>query len=191
MKRAWIILACLLCAGFFAGSPGLDAAAEEEAEGYKGKLIGVGKCNKCHKSAKRGNQKAVWEASAHAQAYATLATDEAKAIAAEKGIEDPQKAPECLSCHTTDGFLAKGVEVDPAGTYSPEEGIGCEACHGPGSSYKKMSTMKDPEKSAAAGLIMPPQDHCLQCHNENSPTYKEFDYEARWAEIVHPVPAKE
>jgi hypothetical protein len=70
--------------------------------------------------------------------------------------------------------------------YDPSEGIGCEACHGPGSEYKSMKVMKDTEASMAAGLVLPPEDHCLQCHNENSPTYKPFDFEKRWAQIAHP-----
>ena len=34
------------------------------------------------------------------------------------------------------------------------------------------------------------ESHCVKCHNEKSPTFKEFDYEARWKEVVHPVPEK-
>lgn len=42
--------------------------------------------------------------------------------------------------------------------------IDCEGCHGPGSDYKAMATMKDPAKAKAAGLIMPTKDACLKCH---------------------------
>jgi len=41
----------------------------------------------------------------------------------------------------------------------------CEACHGPGSDYKKMSIMKDRAKAEAAGLIMPTLESCNEkCH---------------------------
>ena len=49
--------------------------------------IGATKCKMCHKSEKKGNQFGKWEAGPHAKAYATLATDEAKAVAKKAGIE--------------------------------------------------------------------------------------------------------
>lgn len=42
--------------------------------------------------------------------------------------------------------------------------LDCEGCHGPGSDYKAMATMKDPAKAKAAGLIMPTKDACAKCH---------------------------
>jgi len=187
MKRGLLVLLCLgLIAGLNAGS-WLSAGAEEEV---KAKLIGTSKCNVCHKSEKRGNQAAVWEASAHAKAYETLASDASMAIAKEMGIEDPQAAAECLVCHTTQGFLGE-VELDPKGKYAVEEGVGCEACHGAGSEYKSNKVMQDPELSKAAGLITPDEEQCLKCHNEKSPTYQEFVFKERWAAIAHPKAAAE
>jgi hypothetical protein len=151
-------------------------------------LIGSPKCKICHK-AKTGNQWGIWEESAHAKAYEVLASDESKQIAAEKGLGDPQKADECLVCHATRAFLGGEVKVAAKGKYADSEGVGCEACHGPGSEYKSKKTMSDPEAARAAGLqVHEGEEHCKQCHNENSPTYKEFVYEERWAEIAHPVP---
>ena len=40
-----------------------------------------------------------------------------------------------------------------------------------------------------AGLLIPDEATCLECHNEQSPTYREFDFEKRWAEIAHPYPS--
>ena len=89
--------------GLMAGMAGLlllpvqGQAQEEEKEVPK--YIGAENCGKCHKSAKKGNQLGMWQESQHSKAYATLASEEAKAIAKEKGIEDPQKAEACLKCH--------------------------------------------------------------------------------------------
>lgn len=185
MRRSGAMLLGLLLAVGLAAGTWLDAGAEDA----KPQLIGTGKCKVCHKQDKRGNQFAVWEESAHAKAYATLATDEAKAVAKELGIEDPQQADACLVCHVTASFLGK--EVVAMDSYSPDEGVGCEACHGPGSEYKSMKIMKDSAMAKAAGLEMHESDHCLQCHNEKSPTYKEFVFEKRWAEIAHPIPEGE
>ena len=184
MKRfGWITMCLLVAGGLLAGS-----WSDASAEAVQGKLIGTGKCKICHKQEKRGDQFGIWEKSSHAQAFATLGTDAAKAIAAEKGLGDPQQAPECLSCHVTQAFLGEGVEA--MDTYSHEEGVGCEACHGAGSEYKSMSVMKDREAALAAGMQLHGPEHCVQCHNENSPTYKPFEYEARWKEIAHPVPTE-
>ena len=149
------------------------------------KYVGSDKCKMCHKTEKQGKQYPLWEESAHARAYLTLASDESKAIAAKLGIENPQTSDQCLSCHVTAFGVADSLKEE---SYSMEEGVGCEACHGPGSDYKKMSVMKDREKAMAAGLWDANEETCTKCHNDSSPTYKEFVYEERQAEIAHPRP---
>ena len=160
------------------------ALAQEEKPAY----IGVKKCKICHKTEKQGRQFGKWEASKHAKAYAALGTPEAKEMAAERGVHgDPQKAPECLKCHVT------AFGVDPSliqASFKIEDGVQCETCHGPGSKYKGLKVMKDHEASLKAGLIVPNEKLCLQCHNEESPTYQEFVYKERVEEISHPVPEK-
>lgn len=42
--------------------------------------------------------------------------------------------------------------------------LDCEACHGPGSEYRTMAVMKDPERARAAGLVIPTADFCGRCH---------------------------
>jgi hypothetical protein len=177
--------------GAKAKAPEGEKAKAAEAAKFQGMLIGSGKCKICHKTEKQGRQYVIWSESAHAKAYTTLASEAALAVAKQKGIADPQKAAECLACHATQAFLGKGVQLDPKGSYTDEEGVGCEACHGPGSEYKSMSVMKDRQKAIAAGLMIGDADLCVKCHNEKSPTYKEFKFEERWAQIAHPVPKGE
>ena len=50
--------------------------------------------------------------------------------------------------------------------------------------------MKDKQKAVAAGLIIPDEKTCIQCHNDKSPTYKEFDYKKFYAKIAHPIPTE-
>lgn len=154
------------------------------------KYVGVAKCKMCHKGEKNGNVFEKWQASKHATAYATLATDHAKEVAKKAGIEgDPQQAPECLVCHVTAYSVA--AEQKEA-TLTIEEGNSCEACHGPGSEYKGMKVMKDiyagTVKGADFGLIEPNEAVCVTCHNPKSPTYKEFKFEVEVKNIAHPVP---
>jgi hypothetical protein len=144
----------------------------------------------CHKGEKKGNIFEIWTKSKHATAYATLATDSAKAVAKKAGIEgDPQQAAACLVCHVT----AHGVPAEQKeATFTLEEGVSCEACHGPGSEYKGMKIMKDiytgTAKGTDFGLIEPNNEICVTCHNTKSPTYKEFKFEVEVKNIAHPVP---
>ena len=170
-----------------------SALAQEAAEEPKPQYVGVEGCKMCHKSAKKGNQLGKWMESKHAQAYATLATDEAKAIAAKLGIADAQKDAKCLKCHVTaHGADAADIAEPKPGKkgHQIEDGVACESCHGPGSLYKKRTVMKDRDASVAAGLIIPDEKTCTACHNDESPTYKAFNYAERVKEIAHPNPLK-
>ena len=153
-------------------------------------FVGTKKCKMCHNSKKSGQQFSIWEASAHANSFATLASEESKAIAKKMGIADPQKSDQCLSCHVT-GAGKDAAMFDKS--FSQEEGVGCEACHGPGSEYKSMKVMKGitagTMSGADYGLIAADEAQCKTCHNEKSPTFKGFDYKTYWGKIAHPVPA--
>jgi hypothetical protein len=164
---------------------GLFAAGTAQAEH---KYIGATKCGMCHKTEAKGNQLGQWQKSAHANAFATLAGEKALAVAKEKGLKvAPQEAPECLKCHVTGhGKAATAFDVG----YKKEEGVSCEACHGPGSDYKDMKVMKDQAAAVAAGLVIPDEKTCKTCHNEQSPTFKGFVYKEAVAKIAHPNPAK-
>ena len=154
-------------------------------------LVGAPKCKSCHKT-KTGDQWKIWTESKHAGAFATLASEAALKIAAEKGLGNPQEEAACLKCHTTGGFLGEEVVVNAKGKYVPDEGVGCESCHGPGSDYKSKKVMADPAAAKAAGMLREKTEAaCTKCHNDSSPTFKGFEFEERWAEIAHPIPTAE
>ena len=139
----------------------------------------------CHKAEKKGNQFAAWEKMDHSKAYEVLASDEAKKVAAERGIADPQKSDECLRCHVT----GHGEPADRfADSFKIEDGIQCETCHGPGSGYKKKETMESREASVAGGLVIPTKETCVKCHNTDSPNYKPFCFAHFLAKVYHPNP---
>ncbi|HXH28678.1 MAG TPA: cytochrome c family protein [Candidatus Polarisedimenticolia bacterium] len=156
------------------------AAAGEPAHAY----IGADKCKMCHNSPAKGAQYTKWSESAHAKAYTVLASDEAKKIATEKGIADPQKDDGCLGCHVAGHGAPAAMLTDK---YKVEDGVSCEACHGPGGDYWKMQVMKDKAQAVAAGLVLPTEATCKECHNEKSPTFKGFDFAAAKAKIAHPL----
>jgi hypothetical protein len=150
------------------------------------KYVGVKMCAPCHKADKTGNQMAIWQKSQHAQAYKTLTTPKAAEIAKAKGIKNAAEAPECLDCHG-------GVDAKLVDKYDVKDGVQCESCHSAGSAYKSMAIMKDKAKSIAAGMteykdMAAVEKACKGCHNEKSPTFKEFKFEEMWGKIKHPVP---
>ena len=85
-----------------------------------------------------GYQFSIWRRSPHADAWGVLATP--KALEMHGAGDDPQQNPACLKCHTV---VAKETL---------DEGVGCEACHGPGSEYMKDAVMRDPKAARAAGF---------------------------------------
>lgn len=155
------------------------------------KYVGVKICAPCHKSEKTGNQFAIWQKSKHSESFKVLETPKAAEVAKAKGLKKPaSESPECLECHAVTGD-AKNLEK----TFDPKDGNQCEVCHGPGSAYKSMAIMKDKAKAIAAGLAEYKDDaaieaKCKTCHNEKSPTFKEFKFKEMWAKIKHSVPKK-
>lgn len=153
----------------------------------KPKYIGALKCKPCHNTTKSGKQYDIWAATPHAKAYQTLLSDQAQEIAKEKKIEDPSKAELCMRCHVT-AYSAPAEQKAP--TYKVEEGVSCEACHGPGEFYKSMKVMRNRELALEKGMILPDQAFCKGCHNSESPTYKEFKFAEAAKQIAHPTPEK-
>ena len=68
-------------------------------------------------------------------------------------------AEKCKVCHKVQ--FASWAETAHARRKPP---LDCEGCHGPGSEYKSLTIMKDPEKAKAAGLVIPTAKFCASCH---------------------------
>ncbi len=155
------------------------------------KYVGTKMCGACHKQEKTGAVYTVWEKSAHAKAYKTLLSEEANKIAKEKGLKkSAAESPECLKCHVTGGGAATNVDK----TFSKEEGVTCEACHGAASGYKTIHNKPENKaKAKAAGLVEGNKEDskpCETCHNPESPTYKKFVMAEMWPKIAHGLPKK-
>lgn len=150
--------------------------------------VGTKTCGMCHKKPDQGEQLKIWQESGHANAYKTLLTEKADKIAGGKAVENEN----CLKCHAT----GHNVDASLLGKrFSIEDGVQCETCHGAGSEYKSKKIMEDHAKSVAAGMTEYKNEaaieaQCKTCHNEESPTYKEFKFQEMWAKIKHPVPAE-
>ncbi len=158
------VLPLLMVFGLFIAKPATNVDYE---------YIGASKCKMCHNKPPKGAQYKVWAAGPHANAMKSLSEAEAK-------------DPKCLKCHST----ASAIDAKLNAGVKATEGVSCESCHGPGSAYKSMSIMKSHEKSLANGLIVPDEKLCKTCHNDESPTFKGFDYKEYSAKIAHPDPSK-
>jgi YVTN family beta-propeller protein len=147
------------------------------------KYTGSIACAKCHKGSMMGYQYSRWRMSAHARAYATLATLEAQEVAKQMGVmENPQESPTCLKCHTTAGNSEPGTVLE---SYTPAEGVGCEACHGPGSEYSPQAVMMDKRAAMASGLMPVTPGTCMPCHAKAHE--KSFDAPKAIKAIEHPT----
>lgn len=157
-------------------------AAEATGDGAAGpKLLGAPACGKCHSGAESGYQQSVWRMSAHARAWATLATPRARELARERGVEgNPQESPACLSCHSTGASDGREAQVD---SFSPDEGVGCEACHGAGSEYAPEAVMRNRAAARAAGLKATGSETCLPCHQNAHGR----PFVARLQDVAHPT----
>lgn len=166
----------------------IGALAQDEAKkDYK--YVGAKKCKMCHSKEKMsGTHYNVWKEKAHAKAFETLGTDEAKEAAKKHGVEDPQKDEKCLNCHTVKAVLDSGDKI------THEEGVSCEACHGAAEKYLKPHKKAGLEGAVKLGMIplrtMKVEEKekvCLKCHKEDpfNDFHREFNYEEFWAKIDH------
>ncbi len=183
MDRRIVLFSAALVVGFFA----FGMAAKQ-----KFRYVGVKVCKMCHQSERAGRQFEIWQESGHARAFETLLKADAHEIAKASGIEDPQKNEACLRCHAV---VYADLEDDDHVEELIKEGVTCESCHGPGSAYSKWSIMKainaGKEEGEKYGLIAPTGETCVQCHNEQSPTFdktRPFVFEKMYRKIAHGIP---
>jgi YVTN family beta-propeller protein len=159
--------------------PTFPPPTDAQAHKYAGSI----KCAACHKAPEMGYQYSKWRLSPHAYAYARLGTERAREIAKAAGVQgEPLTDPNCLKCHTT-------IYHDPAGgnldSYTLDEGVGCEACHGAGSAFAVEAVMRDEPAALQAGLQPVNRDTCLPCHEKAHG--KPFDYDESVKKIAHPL----
>lgn len=153
--------------------------------------IGAQACGSCHDGPEMGYQFSKWRLSAHAKAYAALSLPEAREIAKLSGLtEEPHRAKMCLGCHAT---AADAEDWERAEGFHLEDGLQCEACHGPGSEYATRQIMQNRMRAMMYGLKMPNKDDCMICHrakgsHEAVLKRPPFNLEMAWLKIAHPIP---
>lgn len=141
---------------FIVGLPAAADAPRQDASASVSGYAWADACKKCHEPIYNA-----WAKTKHATALALL--------------DEEQRKQDCAGCHVT-GQKSPLVE----GTKVVNEGVQCEACHGPGAAHAA-----DPK--VTAGLVKaPPAETCEACHSTRSPHFRGFFYGAM-AGLVHPA----
>ena len=148
------------------------------------RYIGAAKCKMCHNKPNKGEQYNKWSGLLHSHAYKSLSSQAAIDYGKANGIANSAEDPKCLKCHST----AASVDAKLHAGIKKEEGVSCESCHGPGSMYKSPAVMKNRRIALTKGLVIPDEELCLSCHNDEDPFFKGFDYETALKKIAHPDP---
>jgi hypothetical protein len=145
------------------------------AGGDTPKYTGPGSCSavSCHGSVQLRpengilqNEYTTWTISdKHSRAAAALTGDIGKRIGRILRI-NPEKSPKCLDCHALNV-----QEEQKARTFDTNEGVSCESCHGPASSWLGPHTTRDwnHARSVELGMVdtkdpLKRSETCLGCH---------------------------
>ncbi|MDX3910479.1 MAG: multiheme c-type cytochrome [Sphingobium sp.] len=186
MAAVMLLTAFALCALLLGGLPGrimtsADAAPSSTSVSTSsgpGGFVGVASCagTTCHGRMEadgkivRQDELMRWQEpstqdGAHSRAFAVLSGTRSKQIAATLGIGDPTAAGACLGCHATPASAERGPR------FHTQDGVGCEACHGPASGWiaSHYAVGVTHASNVAKGMI--PLDRpaeraavCLDCH---------------------------
>lgn len=144
-KLIWITFMAVFCLSLAlalaVSTRPAQAASAPAAPAEQGTYGGSSKCATCHKEVHE-----TWTVTIHAQAFSSPIFQQDWATQGSNNS--------CLECHTT-GF-------DPASGKYAEEGVTCEACHGP---YQE----GHPEKMM---LISPDSVLCARCHKTTTDEWK-------------------
>jgi hypothetical protein len=131
--------------------------------------VGASACLACHGQGPGNGPAGLWTASRHSRAFHTLSSDQAKALAAGRDeyrdIKDPSRDQRCRMCHVT---AAQNPLATFAEGFDPTQGVGCEACHGPGGAYVTPEIMADREVFLANGGRIPDELTCRECHRDEA-----------------------
>lgn len=151
----------------------------DTSAGYS--YVGSGACFSCHASGPGNGPAGHWIASRHSRAFHTLSSDQSKGLAASRAdyrdITDPSSEQRCLMCHLT---AAQNREAVFNEDYDQGQGVGCEACHGPGSAYMTPEIMADREAFLVNGGRIPDRLTCRNCHRDEA-----FNFMDRLERIRH------
>ncbi len=129
---ARVFVALILTGGSVAGQQQYEPVIDDvdSVRTALSSYVGAQTCATCH-----ADEYEIWLGTPHSRAWVFLSTPIAERIAAgfEGGpVDEPTRSARCLRCHAT----AATIEPIYLGSeFHFQEGIQCEACHGPGGDH--------------------------------------------------------
>ena len=180
LRRAHRLVLVTVVSIAFGDEPPTNRATVAESGEARYNYVGTKKCRSCH-----GKWHRSWEASAKGRSWNVLSPGIASGLKRTAGLDpenDFRTDTRCLKCHSTGFGHPTGYAVpDPDDGRSLRrarklEGVGCEACHGPGSGFVEI--MRDvfwnkrsytQNELRAAGLRQITREDCLRCHAGEAP----------------------
>ncbi len=122
---------------------GILSTSDANAQSSAARFEGIATCagSTCHGRAEgngeivRQDEIATWQepsssTGAHSRAYAALASQRGRQIAASLGYKSATSAPACLGCHAT--YVPQSRQGP---RFLTADGVGCESCHGASSGW--------------------------------------------------------
>jgi len=154
MARAFMVLlsGVLFVTAFAARHPAsvtLSATSPQTMADY----VGADTCKDCH-----GEVFQAWSRTKHARALMKLQPAD-------------RIGGKCIGCHVTGPAEAILAEGDTP----THPNVQCESCHGPGKRHVDAARGGDASNARTAAIA---ETTCTRCHNETSPYYKPFYYQA-------------
>lgn len=157
------------------GTVGLNSALAAEAHS-EARYLGAASCasSACHGSTQGFADSAIgldeyliWQRrDRHSRAYLTLLSPASEAIAEALGDLAAHEDPQCLACHA-----GAGREAEQGPRYQISDGVDCETCHGPSSTWIKTHTRGLRSESQRLGEALHPTwdpatraELCVSCH---------------------------
>lgn len=144
------------------------------------RYVGNQACRECHAEAYR-----IWLGSKHSRTFVVLQRDVAMEMMAEaRAAGNPDAPPVCYDCHATTSRVP--AEQRAIG-FRIEEGVKCEACHGPGETH--VVAERSGSRTAASRMSRPTEETCMGCH-KHKPSHDRlgkvsFDFESFCRKIAH------
>lgn len=155
MARIFMVLltGVLFVTAFAARHPTTVTLSAHSLQSSMSDYVGADACKDCH-----GQVFAAWSRTKHAKALDKLTTAN-------------RASGKCIGCHVTGSAEAILAEGDKP----THPNVQCEACHGPGRKHIEAANAGDVSNGRTTKVE---EITCTRCHNETSPHYKPFYYQA-------------
>lgn len=166
--------------------------------------VGAIVCKDCHGPTQENDPFTVWSVSKHSRTFVQLGTGYVEMIDPDaKGfvpegfggsiVKEARRLgidTNCLECHTTADNAPDHIKAE---TFHFEDGVQCEACHGPGGAHVEWMKQDNPmgiDRPQNSGMTISTIDECTETCHRVKQTHRpfmatNFDPQKAWQEIAH------